>query len=84
MARGLLPWEEAVDLPALPSYAAGDARVKELIAYCLHCRDKVRVMIPPLTRTHTNHNRYVYIGYCSRCGYKVSVIRQESNEVGEL
>lgn len=51
----------------------------EIIAYCLCCKEKV-VMIP-IEKTHTKHNRYVHIGLCSQCGSRVSVIRQENHLV---
>jgi len=46
--------------------------------YCLRCQCKVE-MVEPIIRRHTYNRRYLYIGHCSRCGWKVSIIRQEEN-----
>ncbi len=51
-----------------------------MIAYCLRCRKKVE-MVEPITRRHTKHNRFVYIGRCRQCGWRTSMIR---NEPGNL
>jgi len=48
-----------------------------MIAYCLRCRKKVE-MVEPITRRHTKHNRFIYVGRCYQCGWKTSMIRNES------
>lgn len=47
-----------------------------MIAYCLRCHKKVE-MVEPITKRHTKYNRFVYIGRCYQCGWKVSMIRNE-------
>jgi len=34
-------------------------------------------MVEPITRRHTNHNRFIYIGRCNRCGVKGVILKQE-------
>ena len=50
-----------------------------MMPYCLTCRRKV-LMVEPITRRSTKNNRFVYIGKCSSCGGKVSILKQERHK----
>ena len=53
---------------------------ESMLAYCIPCKAKVE-MEAPIEKRYTKHGRYIHIGVCAKCGSKVSVIKQENNNV---